>query len=99
MLWIFFTEDFWVDDLLCGAPSCSEVCLFFSNDLVGLRLQSVHYDLQRGFAGVADEADREFWVWLCCRLPYLESVIIKDCVQGVGHSPVCQVFLLLLLER
>ena len=28
-----------VEDLLCGAPSCSEACFFFSNDLLCLRLQ------------------------------------------------------------
>ena len=57
MLWIFFTEDFWVDDLLCGAPSCSEACLFFSIDLIRLRLQSIQFDFQHDFALVADEAD------------------------------------------
>ena len=31
---IFLTEDFEVEDLLCGAPGCSEACLFFSNDLL-----------------------------------------------------------------
>ena len=41
-----------------GAPSCSEACLFFSDDLLRLRLQSVQYDLQHDFASVADEADR-----------------------------------------
>ena len=41
VLEIFLTEDFEVEDLLCGAPSCSEACLFFSNDLLRLRLQSV----------------------------------------------------------
>ena len=27
-----------------GAPTCSEACLFFSNDSLRLRLQSVPYD-------------------------------------------------------
>ena len=44
--------------MLCGAPSCSEACLFFGNDLLRLRLQSVQYQLQHDFAWVADEADR-----------------------------------------
>ena len=43
--------------MLCGAPTCSEACLFFRDDL-SLWLQSVHYDLQHDFAWVADEADR-----------------------------------------
>ena len=58
VLEMFLTEDSWVEDLLCGVPSCSEACLFFSNDLLRLRLQSVQYDLQRDFAWVVDEADR-----------------------------------------
>ena len=58
MLKIFLTEDSQVEDLLCVSPSCSEACLFFSNDLLRVRLQSVHYDLQHDFAWVADGADR-----------------------------------------
>ena len=55
MLEIFLTEDFFVEDLLCGALVCSEACLFFSGDLC--LCQSVQYDLQRDFDRVADEAD------------------------------------------
>ena len=58
VLKIFFTEDPEVEDLLCCAPSCSETCLFFSDDLPRLWLQSGHIDLQHYFARVADEADR-----------------------------------------
>ena len=43
--------------MLCGAPSFSEACLFFSDDLLRLRLQSFQYDLRHDFAWVADEAD------------------------------------------
>ena len=53
---IFFTKDSQVEDLLCGAPSCSEACLLFSNDF-RLWLQSVQYDLQHDSAWVADETD------------------------------------------
>ena len=56
VLEIFLTEDSLVEDLLCGTPSCSETCLFFSNYLLRLWLQSVQYDLQRDFAWVTDEA-------------------------------------------
>ncbi len=56
VLEIFLTEDSSVEDLLCGAPSCSEACLFFSDDLLRLWLQSVQYDLQHDFAWVTDEA-------------------------------------------
>ena len=55
-------------------------------------LQSVQYDLQHDFAWVADEADRSV-VLACCRLPFLGSVMTKDWVNGVGHSPVCQILL------
>ena len=40
-----------------SAPSCSEACLFFSDDLLRLWVQSVQYDLQHDFAWVSDEAD------------------------------------------
>ena len=43
--------------MLCGAPSCAESCLFFSDDLLRLWLQSVQYDLQHDLAWVADEGD------------------------------------------
>ena len=50
VLKIFLTEDSWVEDLLCGAHSCSEACLFFGDDLLRLWLQSVQYDLQHDFS-------------------------------------------------
>ena len=43
--------------MLCGAPSCTEACLFFSDDLFCLWLQSVQYDLQHDFTWAADEDD------------------------------------------
>ena len=58
VLEIFLTEDSKVEDLLCGAPSCPEACLFFSDDLLCLWLQSVQHDLQHDFARLTDEADR-----------------------------------------
>ena len=57
LLALFLTEDSSVEDLLCGAPSCSEACLFFSDDLLRLWLQSLQYVLQHNFAWVTDEAD------------------------------------------
>ena len=56
VLEIFLTEGPYVDDLLFGAPSCSEARLFFGDDLLRLWLQSVQYDLQHDFAWVTDEA-------------------------------------------
>ena len=58
VLEIILTMDSYVEALLCGAPSCSEAYLFFSDDLLRLWLQSVQYDLQHDFAWVTDEADR-----------------------------------------
>ena len=51
VLEIFLTEDSWVEDLLCDAPACSEACLFASDDLLHLWLQSVQYDLQMTLLG------------------------------------------------
>ena len=58
VLEMFLTKGSQVEDLLCGAPSCSEACLLFSNNLLCLWLQPVQYDLQHDFAWVTDEADR-----------------------------------------
>ena len=79
MLNIFLSEDLKVEDLLCGAPSLSEACLFFSNDLLRVRLQSVHYDLQHDFAWVADGADRSVVLSL------LQVAFLRKCDdQGLG---------------
>ena len=56
VLELFLAENVYVEDLFCGAPSCSEACLFFSDDLLRLWLQSVQYDLQHDFAWMTDEA-------------------------------------------
>ena len=64
---------------LCGAPSLSEACLFFSSDLLRLRLQSVQGDLQHDFAWAADEADRSVVLAL------LPAVSLGKCDdQGLG---------------
>ena len=42
--------------MLCGAPSCSEACLSFSDDSLRLWLQSVQCDLQHDFVWVTDES-------------------------------------------
>ena len=38
VLEIFLMKDLQVEDLLCGAPSCSDACPFFSDDLLRLSL-------------------------------------------------------------
>ena len=83
VLEIYLTEDLQVEDLICGAPSCSEACPFFSDDLPRLWLQSVRFDLQHDFAWVTDEADR-LVALACCRLPFLGSVMTKDWIHGLA---------------
>ena len=64
--------------MFCDASSCSETCLFFSDDL-RLWLQSVQYDLQHDFAWVADEAD------CSVVLALLQIVFLGKCDdQGLG---------------
>ena len=43
---IFLTENAYTKNLLCGAPSCSEACMFFGDDFLRLWLLSVQYDLK-----------------------------------------------------
>ena len=33
-----------------------------------------------------------------CRLPFLGSVMISDWIHGVGHSPVCQILLQIVVS-
>ena len=54
VLEIFLTKDSYVEDLLCDTPACSKACLFFSDDLLRLWLQSVQFGLQHDFALVTD---------------------------------------------
>ena len=56
VLEIFLTENAWVEDLLCGTPSCSETCLFFGDDLLRLWLKSIQCDLQHDFPWVTYKA-------------------------------------------
>ena len=39
---------------------------------------------------------RQFWH--CCRLPFLGSMMTKDWVHRVGHSPVCQILLQIVVR-
>ena len=55
VLEIFLIWDSLVEDLLCGAPSCSEACLFISDGLLRLWLQPVQNNLQHDFAWVTEE--------------------------------------------
>ena len=44
VLQVFLTEYSKIENLLSCAPSCSEACLFFIDDLLSLWLQSVQED-------------------------------------------------------
>ena len=62
-----------------------------------LRLQSNQYDLQQDFALVADDADRSVIMAL------LQTAFLEECDhQGlgprVGHSPVCQILLQIVVR-
>ena len=42
VLEVFLTEDSYVEDLLCGALSCCETCLFFSRQTQRTALSLIH---------------------------------------------------------
>ena len=83
--------------LQCGTLSCSEACLFLSDDLLRLRLQFVQYYLQHVFVWTADEADRSV-VLALLQVAFLKSVMTKDWVHRFGHSPVCQILLQIVVR-
>lgn len=57
MLLTFFTEKTQIENLFNCAPSFSEACLLFSNDMFYLWIQTVEQDLKHHFVEVANEAD------------------------------------------
>ena len=52
MLQVFLAEDHVIDNLFYGAPSGSETCLLFCNDLFCLLLKSAEDDLQHDHGSV-----------------------------------------------
>ena len=56
MLKVLFTQDSEVEDLFCGASKCSELSLFFSNNLFSLEFEPVQDDSQHDFTWMTDEA-------------------------------------------
>ena len=56
MLQVFLAEDPEIEYLFCSAPSGSETCLLFCNDLFCFWLESVS-DLQHDLTRMADKAD------------------------------------------
>ena len=57
MLQVFLAEDPEIEYFFCGAPSSSETCLLFCNDLFCLWLESVQDDFQDDLTRMADKAD------------------------------------------
>ena len=74
---MFLTKDFKVEDLLCGAPSCSEACQFFSGIVSTRGFKSVQYDLQHDFACMAD----------CSQVLALMQVAFLEKCDGQGLGP------------
>ena len=96
VLEIFLSKDSQVEYLLCGSSSCSEACLFFSNDLLRLQLQPVQYDLQHDLSLVANEADRSVVLAL------LQVAFLWKCNdQGLGQRVchVCQILSLIVVRE
>ena len=56
MLQVFLAEDPEIEYFISGAPSGSDTCLLFCNDLFCLWLESV-YDFQLDLTRMADKAD------------------------------------------
>ena len=54
MLQVLLAEDPEIEYLFCGAPSGSETCLLFCNDLFRLWLESILGDLQHDLTRMAD---------------------------------------------
>ena len=55
MLEVLFTQVCKVEDLFCGALSCSEPSLFFSSYLIGLGFKPITDDFQHEFAQMTNE--------------------------------------------
>ena len=73
MFEVFFTQDFEVEDLFCGASSGSEPNLFFSNYFFSLGFKPIQEDFQHDFAQMTDEAD-SFVV-----LAELQVALFREC--------------------
>ena len=57
VLQVFLTEYSKIVNVLSCAPSCSETCLFFFDDLLSLWLQSIQEDSWHDLAWMTDQAD------------------------------------------
>ena len=79
---IFFTKDSQVEDLLCGAPSCSEACVFFSNYRLRFRLLSAQYDLHHHFAWVADRSV----VLILLHVAFLEKCVDQELIHHTSQE-------------
>ena len=73
-------------------PACSSAMIFSA---FGFSLFSMI--IQHDFSWVTDEADRSV-VLVLLQVAFLGSVMTKDWVHRVGHSPVCQVLLQIVVR-
>ena len=69
-------------------PACSSKMIFSAH---------VQYDLQHDFAWLTDEAYCSV-VLALLQVAFLGSVMTKDWVHWVGHSPVCQIVLQIVVR-
>ena len=73
-------------------PACSSVMI---SSAYGFNLFSMIFSMTL-LGGLIRLTVWKFWH--CCRLPFLGSVMTKDWVHGVGHSPVCQILLQIVVR-
>ena len=66
-------------------PACSSAMIF---PVRGVNLFSIVFS--RTLLGWLMRLITRYF-WHCCRLPFLGSVMTKDYVHRVGHSPACQI--------
>ena len=89
LLEILFTQDSKVEDLFCGAQSCSEPSLFFSNYLFGSGLKFIQDDFQHDFARIPDEVDSSvvLAVLFCGCWRYFSHRILRLKIYSVVLNP------------
>ena len=73
MLDVLFTQDSKVEDLFCGASSCSEPSLFFGIFFLSLGFKSIQDDFQHDFARMTDEGDSSLV------LAELQVALFREC--------------------
>ena len=84
MIEVFLVLEIFLTDDSSLMPACSSVMI----STCGFSLFSMIFSMN--LLGLLIRLIVQ-WLWRCCRLPFLGSMMSKDWVHGVGHSPVCQI--------